>query len=188
VGQADFDVWKAHFGESLSGSGSGASLATGNGASLNGTASAAALTTYESTFGAFAGSSSVTYMATAYGPVGYLPTGSTSGAGSSAVTGALESDGLTATNLAFDALLLDGGTSAPPSTTAVGAQATSNSSTESTANANLLLIDQVLGDLDESTLDAADVSVYEDSWGEVGDVSDLALAAVLNDGNWWNEV
>ncbi len=189
VGPADFEIWRAHFGETAA-TGAGAALvADGANANSGSLAGAAAFASNETVFGAAVGLSS-SVPAAAYGLRAYQPSATTNSiVVSPAVAAVVASDSISAASLAFDAFVLDDGASSSSSSVSTGTPVLASTANQSTANANLLLVDLAIGDMNDATWNSADMSIQEDSHSEVENASDLALAAVMSDdNNWWNGV
>ncbi len=164
INQADYDVWRAHFGETLPGPGAGAGalLADGGDSSAGGSSVGAAA--------ALATASSVDLVASAGSVVESSPS-SPVGVSLSSASFAFASTG------GSDSSVFQSNVGLGHATVAEA----------STSNSNQLLLDLAWAGVDDASYDAADESLYDSGQHEEAHVSDLALAAVLNDdSDWWD--
>jgi len=210
VNQADFDVWRAHFGQTLPGAGAGAGLAVdgntnqnssspGTGLSVDDLAALEHATSVSSTPSYYTSTPATNPFASSTGIAispaqnaaalaSALSEQSSQGAtGASTSVAAVSGSSVSSSELAFAPFVTETGSSSFGSgSTSILGPSISNSSSSSS---DLLLLDQTWANMNDSTFDHADVSLYRDDSHDVMSANDLALAAVLKeDDEQWNTI
>jgi subtilisin family serine protease len=186
VNQGDFDVWRAHFGETLApgaGSGAGSALTAGeNSSSGAGTALSVDSTVLEHP--STSGNASYSLSSLSAVP----PTATTGSTSVGAAVSPSQNPVATVSSVAiapsFNPFVME--TSSASTSTNVVRSSTADSSSSS---ADLLLLDQTWANMDSSSFDHSDESLYHDDSHEIVSTNDLALAAVLKeDDEQWNTI
>ena len=203
VNDADFDVWRAHFGQTLSpgaGSGAGSALTAGENSSQNSSSGVAAALSGDSTTVLDHSSSSSSNVlnfvpSTGSRPVAVAVPISQNVAmmaapseplsnGASGTQSSVGTESSVAIAPAFNPFVMD--TSSGSTSTSVVRSSTADSSSSSS---DLLLLDQTWANMDNSSFDHSDDSLYHDDSHEIVSTNDLALAAVLKeDDDQWNTI
>jgi subtilisin family serine protease len=207
VNQADFDVWTSHFGQTLlpgAGSGAGRALTAGENSNQNSSLSAASALSVD-TFAGLEHSSS-TSSTLSYNVLASLSaTGSTSVAVAvspsqnaamlaAALAQVSHAESGVATSVATDSSVASAPVFSPFVTdTSFGSTSTSvvrSSTADSTSsNSYLLLLDQTWANMDDSSFNHDEESLYHDDSHEIVSTNDLALAAVLKeDDEQWDTI
>jgi hypothetical protein len=190
VNDADFDVWRANFGRTLpapgagAGAGAGALLAGEDGSSgdaYGGVAAASAAGAGQFTTGLEGASGSSDSTRSGGGTSTSFPSvvGAASNSSSTIGTSVVGSQ-------AFDFAPAVGGTTVVSSI--VSFQDATVTASESSGS-NLLLLDLAWAGIEDISYDAGDDSLVDAESHEETQVSDLALAAVLNEeSDWWDAI
>ena len=193
ITDADKAVINAHFGDMLPAPAAGAIMSVASDTSANTTSASA--TTLESDYAALLDGSRGAASGQSFGfyslPAAIPPTKSadttvitTTGASTST---AVSSDATLNNQPLLAAFSLDASQLvSAASTDATFVQTTANTTS---SDSNLLLLDQAWANVDDTSYDHADESLYNDSSHECDSANDLALAAVLTEDEvWWNSI